>query len=381
MGRRGLIILSVLLWWLASGVATATTSPAKVVQQFIDAHLKGNFAAARSLTLEQVNLSISPFSSWIFGPRGAGGDGATADVFLSRRFAQVFRYTLLGTTPSGDNQVFVTVLRTSPNLIHMYTWALAPKRGATPYELIEAIDTYLTRVNFPIEESRMQFTLIREVDEWYIRAIRDEKFVQLQQQWLSPHPISAVTVPAATPVPSLLEAASATPPPATTTSDNPGRRIADAQFNATLQSFNRTYQPPASRPSPQPKEESQGQPSFLGRIANLFGGGKKKQTVARLSDAGLKKTFSDIRDTMARYSAGNNGYLPAGSDIYDWQSLRELINRYGRQPLPATEAEVGFSFVQYRTFGDDYTLLFELHEPKDGVKRVEVTPYGVALGG
>ena len=65
MGRGGLIVLSVLLWWLTSGVATATTSPAKMVQQFIDAHLKGNFAAARSFTLEQVNLSVSLFSSWI----------------------------------------------------------------------------------------------------------------------------------------------------------------------------------------------------------------------------------------------------------------------------------------------------------------------------
>ena len=182
MKRRDLGLLSLALWLQISGLASAATPPAKVVEQFIEANLQGQFAASRSFTLERVNLSASLFSGWLFGPGGSGGDAATADVFLSRKFTQTFHYTIIGTTPTGDNQVTVAVLRASPNLAHMYTWALAPKRGSAPYELIDAVDTYLTKVNFPIEESRMQFVLVREVDSWYISNVIDEKFSQLQQQ-------------------------------------------------------------------------------------------------------------------------------------------------------------------------------------------------------
>jgi hypothetical protein len=371
--------LSLLLWFLASGVATAATSPAKVVQQFIEAHLQGRFAEARGFTLEQVNLSASLFSNWLFSPGGAGGDAATADIFLSRKFAQTFRYKVIGTTPSGDNQVYVTVMRVSPNLVHMSTWALAPKRGATPYELIDAIDTYLTKVNFPSEESRMQFTLIREAGEWYISAIHDEKFVQLQQQWLSHQPLSVAVASPGVSTPS--PPGAAVSPGTTTNSNDPGRQMADAQFNATLQSFNRTYQSPASTASPQAKAEED-KPSFLGKVANLFGLGGKSKSVVELSNPGLKQTFNNIRDALVRYASGNESVVPDGSLIYDWQSLRRLVNRYGKKSLPSTEAEAGFSFVRYSTAGlADYTLLLELHEPQDGLKRVEVTPYGVDRAG
>ena len=181
--RQGkLVVLSVALWFQAVGLAVAAPPPAKVVEQFIEAILQGQFAASRSFTLERVNLSGSLFSNWLSCSRGAGGDPATADLFLSRKFTQTFRYSIIGTTPMGDNQVTVAAVRTSPNIAHMYTWALAPKRGAAPYDLIEAVDTYLTKINFPIEESRMQFVLVREVDSWYISAVFDEKFTQLQQQ-------------------------------------------------------------------------------------------------------------------------------------------------------------------------------------------------------
>jgi len=149
MKRRKLVMLSVALWLQAAGLAIAATPPGKVVEQFIEAHLQGQFAASRSFTLERVNLSASPFSNWLFEPGGASDTVPTADLFLSRKFAQAFRYTIIGTSQTGDNQANVTVLRASPNLAHMYTWALAPKRGATPYELIDAADTYLTKINFP----------------------------------------------------------------------------------------------------------------------------------------------------------------------------------------------------------------------------------------
>jgi hypothetical protein len=378
MRRSGLMVLSLLLWLLVSGMATAATSPAKVVQQFIDAHLQGRFAAARSLTLEQANMTASLFSSWLFGIGGNGGHAATADVFLSRKFVQAFRYNVIGATPSGDNQVYVTVMRVSPNLVHMYTWALAPKLGATPYELIEAIDTYLTKVNFPIEESRMHFTLIREVGDWYISAIRDEKFVQLQQRSLSLHPLGAAGPSAgvATSLPSV--AATAPSVVATTSSDDFGRQMADAQFNATLQSFNYAYGVPAPNGSSQATPEPD-KPSFLNKVGRLFGLGGTGETDIKLSDTRLKTGLKNIRDALARYAGGNEGLVPDSRQIYDWQSLRELVNQYGKKPLPATEVEAGFSFVRYRTdFGrGNYTLLLELHEPQDDVKRVEVTLDGI----
>lgn len=383
--RNHAVLFSLLLCLLMSGIAAAATSPAQVVQQFIDAHLQGRFAEARGFTLEQANLRASLFSNWLFGGQSGGPDATTADIFLSRKFTQTFRYQITGTTPNGDRQVYVTVMRSSPNLVHLYTWALAPKQGAAPYDLIEAIDTYLSKVNFPVEESRMQFTLILEADEWYISAIHDEKFAQLQQQWLLQQS-AAGPVAAATPgnaLPPAMGAGGAMLPPTTTSSTHdPGRQMADAQYNATLQSFNRTYQPPAPLPATPTKPEED-KPSFLGKVANLFGLGGKSDTMVKLSNSGLNETFRNIRDALARYAVGNGSMVPDSAQIYDWQSLRRLVNQYGKKSLPATEAEVGFTFLNYRadpTVGD-YVLLLELHEPKDGVKSVEVTPYGVDRAG
>src|SRR5438093_2525815 len=201
MKRRKLVMLSVALWLQTTGLAMAATPPAKVVEQFIEAHLQGQFAASRSFTLERVNLSASLFSNWLFSPESGGNDLPTADLFLSRKFAQAFHYTIIGTSQTGDNQANVTVLRTSPNLAHLYTWALAPKRGASPYELIEAVDTYLTKINFPVEESRMQFVLVREVDSWYISNIFDEKFAQLQDLLQGQTQLSAAAPPQGTSAP------------------------------------------------------------------------------------------------------------------------------------------------------------------------------------
>src|SRR5712691_1884838 len=267
MIRRNRYLLSLALWLQVSGFALAATPPAKVVEQFIEANLQGRFAESRAFTLERVNLSASPFSNWLFGPGGAGGNAPTADLFLSRKFTQVFRYTITGTTPTGDNQVSVDVLRASPNLAHMYTWALAPKRGTTPYELIDAVDTYLTKINFPVEESRMQFVLVREVDSWYISTVSDEKFAQLQQllqgqtQLAGAPPQGASTPTGTGGTPGAL-------PGATTTSGDLGRQLADAQFNATLQGFNRAAQglPPAAGPGSLAKlKKDEDEPGFLGK--------------------------------------------------------------------------------------------------------------------
>jgi len=384
MGRRGLTVLSLLLWLVASGKAMAAAPPAKVVQQFIDAHVQGHFAEARGLTLERVQLSGSLFSNWLFASGAAGGaDAATADVFLSRKFAQAFRYNILGTTPSGDNQVFVTVVRSSPNLVHLYTWALAPQRGAPPYTLIDAIDTYMTKVNFPVEESRMEFTLVAEAGEWYISAIRDEKFMQLQTYWLSQPPPSVAAAPPGAPAASGAGPAPAGSPGATTTTDNPGRQLADAQFNATLQGFNRPASPPAAANPPPAKKAEEEKPSMLEKVGRAFGVGKSESnTSANISSTDLKKTVATIRDALQRYAIRHNGSVPGPTDVYDWSSLRKVVLRYSKASFPTTEDAAGMSFVRYRVVPsrDDYTLLLELHEPQDGLKRIELTALSVDRG-
>jgi hypothetical protein len=373
MKRRELGLLSLALWLQISGLASAATPPAKVVEQFIEAHIQGQFAASRSFTLERVNLSASIFSNWLFGP---GGDSATADLFLSRKFTQTFRYTITGTTPTGDNQVSVAAIRTSPNLAHMFTWALAPKRGSAPYELIEAIDSYLTKVNFPIEESRMQFLLVRDVDSWYISNVYDEKFVQLQQQLQGQTQISGTGLLPGAPAAAGTGSASGVPSGATTTSTDLGRQLADAQFNATLQGFNRTAQGlPATAGSAgatAPKN-NEDEPGFLGKVSRAIFGGKKSDATTKEINPAVNSGLRNVREALARYAVANNG-VPDITQIYDWKSLRRVVNQYGKTSLPATEAEAGFTFVDYKPeqSREAYLLVVDLREAQDGVKRLEI---------
>jgi hypothetical protein len=376
MQGRNLCLLSLVFWLQVSGLASAVTPPAKVVEQFIEAHLQGQFAASRGFALERVNLSNSLFSNWLFGPGGAGGDAPTADLFLSRKFTQAFRYSIIGTTPTGDNQVMVAVLRASPNLAHMYTWALAPKRGSAPYELIEAVDTYLTKVNYPIEESRMQFVLVREVDSWYISNVLDEKFSQLQQMLQGQTQLSAAVPLSGAPASTGTGGAPAAPPAAAASSSDIGRQLADAQFNATLQGFNRASQglPSASGSggSTAPKKDED-EPGFLGKVSRAIFGTKKNDTGTKDLAPAANATLRNVRDAIARFAAANSG-VPEINQIYDWKSLRRVVNQYGRTSLPATEEEAGFAFVDYKPAPsrEAYLLVVDLREPQDGVKRVEI---------
>lgn len=385
MGRRNRAILSLLIWLHVGGVAIAATAPAKVIEQFLDAHLQGRFAEARSLLLENANLSASLFGSWLFGAGGVGSGPDVADIFLSRKFAQSFRYSITDTAPGGSNQAYVTALRSSPSIVHLYTWALAPKRGAAPYEIIDALDVYLTKVNFPVEESRMQFTLIQEAGSWLISAITDEKFALFRQQVGPQTPLSSAGSPLAG-SPAAPGMAPGAAPGTTTTSGDIGRQTADAQFYATLQGFNSTHQAPtANRPSSAASQQEQ-----KPWITRVFGfglrpaGDSPSKTLAKISDDAVKTAFYNIRDAISLYAVSNNGVLPGEEQIYNWDTLRRFVNQYGKnsKQLPATESEAGFSFVRYRLdpagrSSGDYTLLVELHEASDGSKRVEVTPYGV----
>jgi len=370
------VMLSVALWLQASGLAMAANPPGKVVEQFIEAVLQGQFAVSRSFTLERVNLSASPFSNWLFSP-GVGNDVPTADLFLSRKFAQAFHYTIIGTSQTGDNQANVAVLRTSPNLAHLYTWALAPKRGATPYELIEAVDTYLTKINYPVEESRIQFILVREVDSWYISNIFDEKFAQLQDLLQGQTQLSAA-VPLQSTAPPAGPGGAGAQPGATTTSSDIGRQLADAQFNATLQGFNQASRGAAPAPAPgsqapAKKEKEEDEPGLLGKVTRAIFGSSKKNNAAPKVSPEINTTFKNIRDALASYAASTRN-VPDTTLIYDWKSLRNMVNRYGKTPLPATEEEAGFTFVNYKPepTRDGYTLVVDLREPQDGVKRIEI---------
>jgi hypothetical protein len=258
----------------------------------------------------------------------------------------------------------------------MYTWALAPKRGSAPYELIEAVDTYLTKVNYPIEESRMQFVLVREVDSWYISNVLDEKFSQLQQMLQGQTQLSAAVPLSGAPASTGTGSAPVTPPAATATSSDIGRQLADAQFNATLQGFNRASQglPPASGSggSTAPKKDED-EPGFLGKVSRAIFGSKKDDTVSKDLAPASTATLRNVRDAIARFAAANSG-VPEINQIYDWKSLRRVVNQYGRTSLPATEEEAGFTFVDYKPAPsrEAYLLVVDLREPQDGVKRVEI---------
>jgi hypothetical protein len=376
MQGRNLSLLSLVLWLQLSGLASAATPPAKVVEQFIEAYMQGQFAASRGFTLERVNLKSSIFSNWLFGSAGTAGDAATADLFLSRKFTQTFRYTITSTTPTGDNQVSVSAIRTSPNLAHMFTWALAPKRGSAPYELIEAVDSYLTKVNFPVEESRMQFLLVREVDSWYISNVHDEKFVQLQEQLQGQTQISGTGAAPGAPAAAATGSAPGALPGATTTSTDLGRQLADAQFNATLQGFNRTAQglPPAAGAgaAAAPKKD-ENEPGLLGKFSRAIFGTKKDDPATKELNPAVNSSLRNVREAIARYAVSHNG-VPDISMIYDWKSLRRVVNQYGKSSLPATEAEAGFTFVDYKPgqTREAYLLVVDLREAQDGVKRVEI---------
>jgi hypothetical protein len=67
--------------------------------------------------------------------------------------------------------------------------------------------------------------------------------------------------------------------------------------------------------------------------------------------------------------------VPDTSQVYDWKSLRRVVNQYGKTSLPATEEEAGFTFVTYKPAPtrEGYLLVVDLRDPQpDGVKRIEI---------
>ena len=373
-----------LLWLGMVGAALAASSPTEAVQRFVESVRQGRFAEAQTYLLDHVDVGSSLFGSWLFNSGTADNGSATADIFFSRKFAEVFRYAIIDAANNGDSQAFVTATRTTPHMNHLYTWALAPQRNALPYTLVGAIDSYLTKVNYPIEESQMQFTLVRELDKWYISAIHDEKFKLLREQIIAQPPLSPVSavVPSAPAGASGATAAAAA-------AGGTVRQTADAQFQATMQGLNKA---PQATAAPDVEEEKAG---LFARVGRVFGlGGKKKKeedgllapateptpertTAAGVSEGQLKRRLQLIREALATY-AGTNASVPDDVTIYDWKTLRDVVNFYGNRDLPPSEEQAGFRFVNYRANGaDDYLLLVQVDLPNATQRQFEVTPYGI----
>ena len=377
MLRSGWMLVGAAMLLQASGLAYAQSEPDRVVEQYIAALSRGRFADARTLTLESANMDGSIFGNWLFGARGAGLPTATADLFLSQKFVQTFRYTITGTTPVGENQVYVTAIRSSPDVAHLYEWAVLPKQGAEPYEIITAIDTYLTTVNFPMEESRLRFTLIREVNIWLISAITDARFARLRQVPGSQVARAPAGQAGATaPQPGI---GAPQPPPqeplVTTTSTDVGRLLSDAQFHATLQGFNDTFRAPSQVSAAVAESEPKKQ-RFWKRLAQRL---KLKKQAVQVVDADLERYFQNIREAISRYTVDNNNVPPDETLIRDWQSLRQLVSQHGRKrrQIPDSESAAGFRFVNYIRDAEGYVLQVEFHSPQAGFTHAEITPYRV----
>lgn len=376
MVQRGLILAGV-AWTvlLLSGLVYAQSAPDRVVEQYVTLLSQGRFAEARTLTLESANVGGSIFGHWLFGARGAGLPTATADLFLSQKFVEAFRYTITGTTPVGENQVYVTAVRSSPDVAHLYEWAVLPKKGAAPYDIITAIDTYLTTVNFPMEESRLRFTLIREVDVWLISAITDARFVRLRQMpgraaASGPVEQAVAAVPPA-------DGAPASPPQepiGTTTSTDVGRLLSDARFHATLQGFNETFRAPAQEAAAAVRPGS-GRRPFWQRLAQRL---KLRKPAVQVADADMERSLQNIREAISRYTVDNDA-PPDESLIRDWQGLRQLVSEHGRRrrQIPDRESDAGFRFVSYTRDAEGYILQVEFLSPQGGFTHADITPYRV----
>src|SRR5262249_20015007 len=215
------------------------------------------------------------------------------------------------------------------------------KRGATPYELIDAVDTYLTKINFPIEESRMQFVLVREVDSWYISNIFDEKFAQLQDLLQGQTQLSAAVPLQGTATPAGPGGGAGAQPGATTTSSDLRRQLAEARFTATSQVLNQASRgsaPAAAPATPATAKKDEDEPGLFGKISRAIFGSSKKNTAPPKVSPEINTTFKNIRDALAHYASSTKN-VPDRTLIYDWKSLRNVVNRYGKTPLPATEEE------------------------------------------
>ena len=356
-----------------SGAAYAQSDPDTVVEQYVAALSQGRFAEARALTLESASLDGSIFGSWLFGERGSGLPTVTADLFLSKKFVEGFRYTVTGTMGIGENQVFVTAIRSSPAVAHLYEWAVLPRRDAAPYDIISAIDDYLTTVNYPTEESRLRFTLVREVDDWYISAVTDAKFARLRVA-----PGRQAARPTVDPAEAAAAESEAREPIATTTSPDVGRRLSDARFHATLEGFNDAFRT-APRLADGTDETDGSEPArqpFWRRLVRRL---RPRENSQQVTAGELNRSLQNIREAITRYTVNNDNMPPDETLVRDWRSLRQLVADHGRRrrQIPDDESAAGLRFVKYTRDAEGFVLQLEFLSPQKGFTHVEITPYRV----
>ena len=172
MKRRELGLLSLVLWLQVSGIASGSDTtgegcrtvyrsvPAGPIRRFAQFH-------AGAGELERFDRSATGFSVLEVLVAMPLLQICSSAANLRRRFA--IRLPALPRRATIKCRSRRSALHPIWPICLPGRWLL--KRGTTPYELIEAIDSYLTKINFPVEESRMQFVLVREVDSWYISTV------------------------------------------------------------------------------------------------------------------------------------------------------------------------------------------------------------------
>jgi hypothetical protein len=111
----------------------------------------------------------------------------------------------------------------------------------------------------------------------------------------------------------------------------------------------------------------------LGKITRAIFGSKKKDVAVKDMRPSVYSSLKNMHDAIRSFVSSHSA-VPETNQLYDWKSLRRLVNQYGKTSLPGTEAEAGFTFVSYKPerTGDGYTMLLDIHEPEGGLKRIEI---------
>ncbi|MDE0205016.1 MAG: hypothetical protein OXP66_03155, partial [Candidatus Tectomicrobia bacterium] len=244
-------------------------------------------------------------------------------------------------------------------------------------DIISAIDEYLTTVNYPTEESRLRFTLVNEVDAWYISAITDSRFARLREMPdLQAAGAAAGQAGTEAPPADVAQLNSDAPEPiATTTSPDVGRMLSDARFHATLQGFNDSFRAAPRLEDLEDGREPARQP-FLKRLAQRL---RLRKNRAEVTEAELDRSLQNIREAITRYTVNNDNTPPDESVVRDWRSLRQLVSDHGRKrrQIPDDESAAGFRFVRYTRDAEGFVLQLEFLSPQNGFTHAEITPYRV----
>ena len=229
-------------------------------------------------------------------------------------------------------------------------------------------------MNYPTEESRLRFTLVREVDDWYISAVTDAKFARLREApgrqaagaMVDPAEAAATgtrgsrahrddDVPGR--VGGCCPTRASTPPWRDSTTPSARRRVlADG-----------TDETDGSEPARQP---------FWRRLVQRL---RPRQNSQQVTAGELNRSLQNIREAITRYTVNNDNMPPDETLVRDWPSLRQLVADHGRRrrQIPDDESAAGLRFVRYTRDAEGFVLQLEFLSPQKGFTHVEITPYRV----